>query len=440
MMWGKAAASSAAFPIHPMRASTLLLSGLSLFCAVGTARGASPAESVAVESHATGRQLKIEGLNAPLTELKLSDFDGRDLSGVLRPRTENGEVQVALARPMQFVVKPREIGRIALRGQEKVILPGGVVVPLIAQPDGSTDAKSAWFRLTLIASPMPAPWSPDSADYVTRLTFGLRRPPQLSEDVALERPVIVKLGFNGLTAADVPAIALEAAGLEHEKTVELRFQPRTAAPTLLVRSTISDVDLELSALARLEVRPLQQSMLGFGLETVPVVIESVLAHGAPLAMDRATPVLVQVSRGARLEGEQVELPAGGSSATVRVRSTGLVPVTLTASAAGLTGRAVIEQQFPAGPLIAALLGGALGGFARRFLKGARRSRGKRHLIEGLVVGLLAFVAGVLGVGYLELPAAIVATEAGAFLTGALAGFAGVTVLELLAKKPANADG
>jgi hypothetical protein len=38
---------------------------------------------------------------------------------------------------------------------------------------------------------------------------------------------------------------------------------------------------------------------------------------------------------------------------------------------------------------------------------------------------------VLGVGYLHLPAALAATEAGAFLTGALCGFAGVVVLSKL---------
>jgi len=60
----------------------------------------------------------------------------------------------------------------------------------------------------------------------------------------------------------------------------------------------------------------------------------------------------------------------------------------------------------------------------------------RRVFEGVIAGLVAFVAGVLGVGYLHLPPPIVATEAGAFLVSALAGFAGVSVLETLgAKKP-----
>ncbi|MBE2214239.1 MAG: hypothetical protein IAE82_10245, partial [Opitutaceae bacterium] len=71
-------------------------------------------------------------------------------------------------------------------------------------------------------------------------------------------------------------------------------------------------------------------------------------------------------------------------------------------------------------------------FARRFVRGARRRSAGRQVIEGVVVGLVAFVAGVLGVGLLDLPPVIVATVAGAFLTAVLAGFAGVVVLERLA--------
>lgn len=384
------------------------------------------------------RRVAIEGLDQPLANWRLSDLDGRDLSAELEPQTEAGKVTVALVAPRQFVMKTRSIATLASPEQGKLTLPGGVVVPLIAQPDGSTEGKSAWFRLTFAASPMPAPWDVDASGYVTRLTFGLRRPPQVPEAVQLERPVIVKLGFEGMTALEIPAVAIEAPGLEHEQTVELRFQPRTPAPKLLVRSTISDVNLELSALARLEVRPQQRAMLGYGLETVAVVIENVLPYGEPRAAERLTPIAIELEGGARVETADVAFAAGTSSAVLRVRSAGVGPVTVTATAGGLSGRAAIEQRFPTGPLLAALLGGALGGHARRFVKGARRGRAARQTVEGTIVGLVAFVAGVLGVGYLNLPAALIATEAGAFLVGVLSGFAGVTVLDALTKKQAGA--
>jgi hypothetical protein len=72
------------------------------------------------------------------------------------------------------------------------------------------------------------------------------------------------------------------------------------------------------------------------------------------------------------------------------------------------------------------------------LKGSRQSSNGRRVIEGVVVSAIAFVAGVLGVGYFGLPSAVVATEAGAFLTGAFSGFVGVSVLDALSKKPASA--
>jgi hypothetical protein len=112
---------------------------------------------------------------------------------------------------------------------------------------------------------------------------------------------------------------------------------------------------------------------------------------------------------------------------------------LQVSADGVVGHARVHQRFPTGTLAAALLGGALGGLARRFVKGARRSLTGRRIAEGLVVASIAFVAGVLGVGQLGLPAAVVATEAGAFLTGALTGFAGVSAIEALTKKAAPAS-
>jgi uncharacterized membrane protein len=98
----------------------------------------------------------------------------------------------------------------------------------------------------------------------------------------------------------------------------------------------------------------------------------------------------------------------------------------------LTGITELNQRFPVGPLVATLVGGALGGLARRWVKGKARKRTPlRYMLEGIVVGLVAFVAAVLGVGYLNLPAAIAATEAGAFLTSVLCGFVGVAVLTSL---------
>jgi hypothetical protein len=81
----------------------------------------------------------------------------------------------------------------------------------------------------------------------------------------------------------------------------------------------------------------------------------------------------------------------------------------------------------------------LGGFSRRFRRQATANSSIARITEGLVVAIIAYVAGVLGVGYLGLPVAVVSTEAGAFLTGALTGFVGVTVIEALSKRLTRAQ-
>ncbi|HYP16938.1 MAG TPA: hypothetical protein VEQ65_06975, partial [Opitutus sp.] len=314
----------------------------------------------------------------------------------------------------------------------------GIVVPLVSSADDSQQASSAWFRLTLAASPSPATWDENASAYVTKLTFGLRRPPQIPEAIRLSQPVLVKLAYEGITADELPPLTIEAAGLQYEKTVELRFRPQTPAPRLLVRSTLSDVDVALEALGRLELRPQQRAMLGYGLESVEIVVENVRPHGEPMAVERKTPLVIESDARARVETADVNFEAGAARTVFRVRSAGAGPVTFMATAAGIRGQTTVQQEFPLAPLAGAVLGGALGGFSRRFVKGARRKQAARRIGEGIVVATVAFVAAVLGVGYLNLPAAVAATEAGAFLVGALAGFAGVTVLETVGKKTASA--
>ena len=419
-------------PAFPLLAMVSCAASLLFVPTVLAQQKVRPAATATTAATRVDRRLAIEGLTEPVSNLKVSDFAGRDITDKVKLKADGNRVTATLAHE-QVVVKPKNIATVALATRGKTTLPGGIVVPLASPQAGGMDT-TAWFRLTLEASPLPASWDNQTDGYVTRLTFGLKRPPQIPETIGLQEPVIIKLAYDGLNAGELPPLTLEGAGLQNEKTVELRFLPLTATPKLLVRSTISDADLPLSALARLAVRAQQKSMLGFGLETVPVLIENVLPYGEAQAVERATPISLQLEGGARLETIDPVFAAGASAATVHVRSSGVGAVVITATANGLTGRDTIEQRFPTGPLIAMLVGAALGGYARRFVKGARRGRSLRQITEGIIVGLVAFVAGVLGVGYLNLPPAIVATEAGAFLVGALAAFGGVSVLETLTKK------
>lgn len=390
----------------------------------------------AVATRPAPRRAIVEGVVEPVQNLRITDLQGRDISAQVGARTENGKLTMDLAQSSAVVLKSKSIETIQAPRNGRIVLPGGAVVPLTGAPTGPTDManKAIWFRLTLGASPTPAPWDAEADSYVTHLTFGLKRPEGAPPTASLDQPVIIKLAYKGLLAPETAMISLDQPGLENEKTIPLHFTPQSEKPLVLVRSSISEFDLLLEALPRLALFPERDAFLGLGLDVAMVTLTAVQPDGRSAPVDRLTPVNVTIEGGARLKPSAVSIPAGEASTRFAVRSSGLGSITIRANVEGMSGAVDLRQTFPTGPLVAALLGGALGGFARRFMKGARRASNQRRVVEGIVVASIVFVAGILGVGYLNLPSAVVATEAGAFLTGALSGFAGVTVLEQIGKR------
>ena len=386
-----------------------------------------------------------------LDSLRVLDLEGRDIDAEVEPRREPGRISLSVPTPDPFVVKSDEVETRRLTSEERQVLPGGLFLPSTSEPAevivppglGITPLPSlparpsTWLRLTAVASPAPAIWNPLSGTYHTELSFGIHPSDEgrFAPGQDLEHPIEVRVRLRGLTTREaLPTLLIEAPGLANEQSMVLDFLPSTPTPTLEVRSTLSDVNLELDALPRLEVRPESTSMVGLGLARMAVNVEQVAPHGEPLPASRPTRIVLTVDGPATPDPSELRLELDQSMASFNLRSSGLAPLTVTAVAGSLRGEASIQQRVPWGPIIAALFGGALGGFGRRFVKGARKTQTPLRLLEGLIVALVAYVAGVLGVGYLALPMAVVATEAGAFLTGALSGFIGVNVLERLQGK------
>lgn len=265
------------------------------------------------------------------------------------------------------------------------------------------------------------------------MTFGLKSSRGAKSKFVLPAPVEVRVAFEGLAGEEPQPMFIEGMGLASEKSFSLDFKPTTDEPKLLVRSTISDVNLKLNlaAVSRLSLQAIHQEVLGFGLEKASFSVRDFLPHGEPVPIEAVVPIAVTVAGRGRLSPEQPAFEPGIAVSRFEVRSSGLGEMLVEARVGDSLAVATVDQRFPWGPLIAVLLGGSLGGFARKFVKGAASSRVPLWVLEGLVVSLVAFVAGVLGVGNLGIPSAIVATEAGAFLTGALSGFVGVVLLEKL---------
>jgi hypothetical protein len=410
---------------------TLEGAGLAALALVGAlpSAHAQPLERAPVVRvvQSAGSRTPLRGWKEGVQNLTLLDLQGNDITDQLAPLPEASGVSLAVPGGEQFVAKPKTIAQLPLTQGQRTVLPGGIVIPLSRGPAAAPEL--VWFRLTVIASPLPAAFDARRQEYSTTLSFGLTQPPAAPANTKPERAIVVKLAFDGLRADDVPPIVLSEAGIEHEKTVTLSFVPTSDTPRLLLRSTLSDTDLELRAAPRLEVRPQQQQVLGLGLAEVSVAVQRVAAHGAALPASHELPVLLELDRGTVPTPRNPAIESGASSATFSLRSAGIGPLHVTASADGLSGSASFEQTLPFGPLLAALMGGALGAYARRFVDAPHHATSRR-VLEGLIVALITFVGGVLGAGLFELlPASIVATEAGAFLTGSLSGYLGCTLLE-----------
>ena len=386
-----------------------------------------PSKTITRENLLGDRRFALKGWKGDLNQTRITDLAGNDITHYLVPKSEGGAM--TLAQPTRpFIIKSRTPPLVTLVEHADTVLPGGLVVAPSSGPNGSEPSSAVWFRLVCSLSPRPAPWNEDEADYVTQMKFAVSPTAGSPASVTLPAPVTVSLEFDGMVAKEVPDFTITQAGLEHQKTVELRFRPSTAQPKLKVRSTISDSDVAIEALPHLELRPDRTEFLGFGLETLPITVARVNPDGEPSTVTAPTAVDVQVQGSARREGNDVIIPPGVARTEFRLRSVGLGKATVRATAGAFGASTEVTAKFPLGPLLAALLGGAVGGWSRRWLKGARKRSAVRHVIEGAVVGAIAFVAGVLGVGYVNLPAAVVATEAGAFLSAVLCGFVGVAVL------------
>ncbi|TVR54541.1 MAG: hypothetical protein EA425_01705 [Puniceicoccaceae bacterium] len=360
--------------------------------------------------------------------LRVTDTAGQEITEQTRARFDDAAVVLAAPRAEPFIVRLDHVEQVALpRDGQRIPLPGGMVLP------GAAGEREMWLQLTFGASPIPVVWDPDQRRYRTKLWFGLRASDHAPGDLASPEPVPVRINFVGLTAEEVAPLRLERPGLDHEQGLEFHFLPTTEKPTLQIRSSLTDVDLDLDVPPRVELRPVHRQIPGLGLGKTDVVVAHLLPHGPAIAVDQPLSVTLSIDGRATPESTRVEIPAGQSETRFLLRSSGLGPVTVRVSAAGFSDSVRLHQYLPLAPPVAALLGGMLGGFARSFLPKARRRAAGRRVLEGLVVAMIVFVAAVLGVAAFGLPPAIAGTEAGAFLTGALAGFCGVILLEKLTR-------
>lgn len=370
-----------------------------------------------------------------------SGFVATDLAGnaVALETLAGSTVAVAPGADQWVVVRPLNVTAQSMqRGVQW--LPGVCIAPATNAGEGK-DVFSSYADFATV----PVVWDTTVDAYRIQGAVGVARNGDLAQGGALGRVAKVKVQFVGVSSAGPVEIEVRDLGLGGEREFASVFhRTDTPKPTLLVRSNLgAEQPYVLDVRSRVELTPARNPMLGLGLEAIEIAVECVESHGALVALPGVSPITLRCSSGSAEDAERLAVSPSEPRASFRFRSTWLGPariVAVTRNAGGeIVGSIQIQQTMPWPQLIAALAGGALGGFARRFVRGARRRSASRRVVEGLLVGLVSFVAGVLGVGWLDLPPVIVSTVAGAFLTAVLAGFAGVVVLERLTQGRVKAE-
>ncbi len=404
-----------------------------------------PAERIRVDAVREARTTALLHLDpgkltvAPLpanARVVATDLAGRNIP----VRMTDGRVSVDPEPGQWVVVKPEET--VAVEMSEGLQWLPGVCIP---PTDGGTAAEANTLRSYAKFAIAPVVWDTAVDAYRMVASIGVAKNGDPSATGGLGTQALVKLAFEGVPV-DPTEFRLETAGFDGERTVEFTF-PRTqiAAPRMIVRTNVAgEQPFVMDVRPRVEVTARKDPILGLGLEETTVVVECVQASGALLAVAGDVPVVISCSGGQDSDADALRVSSQRAQGEFRIRSVGLGAIKVFASARlpteELIGSATVQTTLPWAQFVAALAGGALGGFARRFMKGARKAKTPTRVLEGVVVATIAYVAGVLGVGFLQLPSAIVATVAGAFLTGALTGFAGVMVIEQLTKKARPAEG
>ncbi len=147
------------------------------------------------------------------------------------------------------------------------------------------------------------------------------------------------------------------------------------------------------------------------------------------ASTRAPAAVGLLSSAGELDSVAIAIGAAATGAT-RLRSAGVGPVTLTASAPGFDdAQSTMEFVWPLGFFAAALAGGIFGGLgaANQNKKGRRKARWAEYTLKGVFAGVLAAVVWyALGVNLLQFnPGMPRFNELAVFAVAALAGYFGI---------------
>jgi hypothetical protein len=372
---------------------------------------------------------------AAVPEARVFDPEGRP---VALARTASGTLTADLQTGRTYTqLDPSRPDRVKL-GTTMIEFPARYLTPRPATPaTPSTPVAAGGFGLWAERSPLV--WDETAGAYATTVLVAYQFDD--GQEIELVPARTVRFLVEG-TGAEVRENLVEVthSGLRRARQVQLTTR-EWHAPTVLRAIAGPRDELRIEAGVRreparfaLSLQPEKVPAWGVGAATLSIRL---LAHdGEALTLAAEHPLKIQLSSGKlALPDGTVELSPGQDVVPVReVRALGLGQDRIVARAGALEGELPVRITLPLAPLVAALLGGLIGG-GLRFLKlKQRRALLERRLIEGALTGLVFTAAVWAGLVATLDTTGVLGTPFGAWVLAALGGYGGSSLLDHLMQR------
>ena len=299
-------------------------------------------------------------------------------------------------------------------------------------PAGGTNLGGLFIRPATV----PLTWNEQARAYATELFVGYEF--EDGREVNLPAPKTVTFfaeGANARIQADTVTVK-KSGGSGYERVV-LSTGQLDGETHFIARVSAAD-ELKTSVAVLREPGALKLSLPttelpAFGVGSAVLTVTLLGRDGMAYPTNRPFEVNL-TSRGLR-QPASVILEPGKSVASVDVRTIGYGPGEIMAQSGTFQAALPVTLVFPTAAIVAALLGGGLGGVTR-FMRNRRKGGAllARRVIEGMLVGLILVGAVWAGLVAIEVGTGVLGTPFGAFVLGALSGYLGCVVLDGVAKK------
>ena len=359
------------------------------------------------------------------TRLRLLDAAGKEVSAT---RTADGILKAAVDPKRGYILTPPPPERRAMP-KDGLHFPARYVT---FTPTGATNLGGLFIRPAVV----PLTWSDEARAYATELFVGYEF--EDGRELNLPAPKTVTFFAEGANARiEADRVTVRKSGGSGYQRVVLSTGELEGETHFTARVSAAD-ELKTSVTVLREPGALKLSLPStelpaFGVGSGVLTVSLLGRDGFPFATP--TPLEVNLtSRGLR-QPALVVLESGKSIATADVRTVGYGPGEIVAQSGGFQATLPLMLVFPSAAIVAAIMGGGIGGVAR-YLRNRRKGGAlfSRRVVEGMIVGLILVGAAWAGLVAVDVSTGVLGTPFGAFVLGALSGYLGCVVLDGVAKK------